>query len=903
MSEATTKLVNELSSIIDRDKFLLLSGVSAVGKTYISHAIVERCKRGDLCHQGQLPSGRNEYEVETELVSIHSSLTYDDFVYGIITETFENQLSFSFKGKLFIDFVNRANQSWNNHESKKYFLIIDDIGRGDIASIFGDAISLIEPHASADYKVSLHGYNDLWMSPNIYIIATYCTTIQAVQEPGYGFLRHFYQRHIESDFHYVNDMASEVFSDFSVTANAMFYTVRRLINDTLRPGGLASSSGVSKYGLGHGVFNSSNISLTMKCIVLPLLQQYIKDGVIDRIASERIEKVKKLISSIYTKDPASSNQQMITGYRKDITPLVYYAEDTTHKPIINLIARIKTQSLLSDDEIITSIMFHPGILVRISGKVDNVPRTYASPGYLFVKKQDRDEYYYGTTRTKDGRPKSPRYLYSSSDSICLSGTEYCVASEMQPKEYRRWGEDLNSDTFINERGSCSPNSIIFRILRTYYKVLDANYTGYLQLFPEDENIRLLKNYINHEFDEFIEYVKGIGSGSDEADVNLERNRMFREGVSKLDFLWKNREDIITWNGQTITIEGVYKMAEQNTYEEYAKAMDELDIHQMILQGPPGTSKTYSARGLLKHIGRSGEVDLSEDELNCLQINDYARWQKAENQSIAWDIVQFHPSYGYEDFVRGIEVSTVEDPDHRGSGIVYKTVDKVLGEMAKLASNPANADVRFYLIIDEINRANLATVFGELIYGLEYRGYQVATPYTVDDSNKVKLPDNLYIIGTMNTADKSIGGIDYAIRRRFLFFSLLPDRDIIVNYNLNSANGDQEQQKAINLEAVALFDNISKLFNADILNSEYYRDDVQIGHTYFLVDSNEQLYLRFRYQILPILHEYYKDGIFQFDQPGDNMDAFSELIRCINGTINLNSENDRVHEAFNNLVRA
>lgn len=104
----------------------------------------------------------------------------------------------------------------------------------------------------------------------------------------------------------------------------------------------------------------------------------------------------------------------------------------------------------------------------------------------------------------------------------------------------------------------------------------------------------------------------------------------------------------------------------------------------------------------------------------------------------------------------------------GSNVSYETVNKILGKIAEVASRKEYEKTKFYLVIDEINRANLATVFGELIYGLEYRGRSVATPYTVKNSNKVELPDNLYIIGTMNTADKSIGGIDYAIRRRFCF---------------------------------------------------------------------------------------------------------------------------------------
>ena len=193
------------------------------------------------------------------------------------------------------------------------------------------------------------------------------------------------------------------------------------------------------------------------------------------------------------------------------------------------------------------------------------------------------------------------------------------------------------------------------------------------------------------------------------------------------------------------------------------------------------------------------------------------------------------------------------------------------------------------------------MFGELIYGLEYRDRSVATPYTVANSNKVVLPSNLYLLGTMNTADKSIGGIDYAIRRRFLFFSLLPDRNVIMNYKITGSGENDSAQMIINQKAVRLFDQVAALFDVANLNSEYYKDDVQIGHTYFLVSSDEQLYMRFRYQILPILREYYKDGLFQFEQISSDSDAWSGLLECITGVIDINTENDRVRDIYSKLT--
>ena len=156
------------------------------------------------------------------------------------------------------------------------------------------------------------------------------------------------------------------------------------------------------------------------------------------------------------------------------------------------------------------------------------------------------------------------------------------------------------------------------------------------------------------------------------------------------------------------------------------------------------------------------------------------------------IVQFHPSYTYEDFVRGI----VAKPNPEGGGgVFYEAIEKTVGKFAKEAYENYNLSLlensnipaqicektglkNYVLVIDEINRANLSSVLGELIYALEYRGKAVESMYEVEEdgakSNKLVLPPNLYIIGTMNTADRSVGHIDYAIRRRFAFVNVLPE---------------------------------------------------------------------------------------------------------------------------------
>jgi hypothetical protein len=162
-----------------------------------------------------------------------------------------------------------------------------------------------------------------------------------------------------------------------------------------------------------------------------------------------------------------------------------------------------------------------------------------------------------------------------------------------------------------------------------------------------------------------------------------------------------------------------------------------------------------------------------------------------------------------------------------------------------------------LIIDEINRANLAQVLGELIYALEYRGSPVQTPYEIDGIGTLAIPrGRFFIIGTMNTADRSIGRIDYAVRRRFAFLQLNPDREVILLQDIEQADKQW---------ATGLFDGVGTLFDSAApadqryLAQEFHPDDVRVGHAYFM-GSQPEVKIRFAYQVHPLLREYYKDGI-------------------------------------------
>ncbi|PRW65368.1 DUF4357 domain-containing protein [Actinopolyspora mortivallis] len=167
-----------------------------------------------------------------------------------------------------------------------------------------------------------------------------------------------------------------------------------------------------------------------------------------------------------------------------------------------------------------------------------------------------------------------------------------------------------------------------------------------------------------------------------------------------------------------------------------------DDKQLVFHGPPGTGKTYLALKLAEFFGGGPE-----------QVS----------------LVQFHPSYSYEDFFEGFRPR--EDPGTRE--VAFRLQDGPLRELADHASLEGNRHLPHFLVIDEINRANLAKVFGELYFLLEYRNRSVRLTYSGDD---FALPPNLFIIGTMNTADRSIALVDAAMRRRFSFVELSPSTE-------------------------------------------------------------------------------------------------------------------------------
>jgi 5-methylcytosine-specific restriction protein B len=223
-------------------------------------------------------------------------------------------------------------------------------------------------------------------------------------------------------------------------------------------------------------------------------------------------------------------------------------------------------------------------------------------------------------------------------------------------------------------------------------------------------------------------------------------------------------------------------------------------------------------------------------------------------------VTFHPSYTYEDFVEGIKPRSTTAGE-----IAYDVVDGVFKQFCKKAQ--ADPNEPYVFLIDEINRGSISKVFGELIHCIEYRGNKTTLPLSKSwypnepDKFEFSIPNNLFLLGTMNTADKSIAFVDYALRRRFSFLELYPDIEAIRQYPY--AN-DETRAKAINLFTQVnrflgwTWDENLKLWKRVQGELEARPKDHLVGHTYFFASNLDQLKEKWEKQVIPLVKEYYFD---------------------------------------------
>lgn len=878
MTTKTEQLLSEITAALFEKKAVLLTGNTGVGKTFLARQVTEQLKNKEY---SSFPSSP-EQSVKVEVISCHNSVTYEDVIGGISAETDSGKMVFEYKDKIIIETILRASSDYKSGKGTKYVLIFDDIQRNDISSLLGDAVSAIG--AESEYrKLHLNERTSVEVTPNFYVIGTYNSAeVGAVQMPS-NLMGRFYVKEILADIKYI--------TEDSESENAIFYEqVRSLVMNYLDMQYKSSTYEQNRYLLGHGYFFGDDVALKIKCQLIPVLRQYVSEGILD---SDAEEPIRLLEAACNDKRSVSKTveENIFSEYRNGVSANQFVTEGSTSVPLENLVGRIIDQRLLSNDDIKNNILFSPLVCYR-EKEVGGV--TYQAQ--LLATNLQYEKIRRGGS---DGRK------FYNGGTLEINEISYHFTGGMQPKEYTVRNPKRKMEIWEIQDGykigeSTSPNVILYRIVWKYYKTLIDNLNLYLSVNAEDIQKRNLCDYITIEWNNFLNDFKlikplGDSDANRKAENNKEANKKVRELIGKLSVLWGEVGDVMLMqDGTKIILEGVDIDMSDNVYNEYKEAMDTLGIKQMILQGPPGTSKTYSAKAFLKYMAHN----CSDAELADIQIADYSQEDKycaklfkgKGKPEIAWDIVQFHPSYGYEDFIRGIKVST----KHGTDTILYETVNKVLGSIAELAKK--HSKTKFFLIIDEINRANLATVFGELIYGLEYRMEPVATPYAINNNNRISLPDNLYLIGTMNTADKSIGGIDYAIRRRFLFFEQLPDVNVIKNHHIDLG----AEQQSINEKACKLFKAVEMIFGEDYLSPEYRREDVQIGHTYFLVDSEDKLMRRFEYQIIPILKEYFKDGIISFDV-GDSTEGFNGFLNCISGKISMNTQQEDIEKIFKSLI--
>ena len=320
------------------------------------------------------------------------------------------------------------------------------------------------------------------------------------------------------------------------------------------------------------------------------------------------------------------------------------------------------------------------------------------------------------------------------------------------------------------------------------------------LFDEAERERLLTEGLPASDDEEAEKDKGI-----EPAAPRTRARSIREAPPQ-------------WQVTEPALHKPYTRADflRETYltEETADELRDLllDKRQIILYGPPGTGKTHVAR----HLGR-WLIGLAEPPPERLTV------------------IQFHPAYSYEEFIEGIRPESRER-----SGRHYVDYPPRPGVFVRFCRQAARIDGPCVFVIDEINRGNIARIFGELMLLLEYRDEAIPLPYS---GGRFRIPPNVHLIGTMNTADRSIALVDFALRRRFHFFHFAADPDLL------------DRWLAQHPSSVPYLGVLYRRLAAEAIDDHNF----DIGPSYFMHDLDEAGLARlWRRSIMPYLEEYYID---------------------------------------------
>lgn len=432
-------------------------------------------------------------------------------------------------------------------------------------------------------------------------------------------------------------------------------------------------------------------------------------------------------------------------------------------------------------------------------------------------------------------------LSTALDKADLSEVELYVATASGDADRRYWWLNANpkiwsfSDIAVGEVQSYTLYNENGNKRRIFQNFLDAK-AGDMLIGYESNPVKQIVaiGRISAEQDGeklFFEKVEGLASPIDYETLKscpeLERMEYFQNPQGSLFKLTRGEYDfildIIREENPLIAEASIDTYTKDDFLDEVY--MTEKRFHNLvavlrnkkniILQGAPGVGKTFAARRLAWSI--MGEKDDGRIEF-----------------------VQFHQNYSYEDFMMGYK--PVEDGFELKYGIFYRFCQKA-------ANQP---DKEFFFIIDEINRGNMSKIFGELLMLIEkdYRGTKLTLAY---NGLPFSVPKNLYIIGMMNTADRSLAMIDYALRRRFSFFEVEPGFD---------SEGFIHYQNGLNNETLNKLVSKVKELNYEIALDKSLGKGFCIGHSYFCgrdICTEEWLHSVLDYDILPMLREYWFDN--------------------------------------------
>ena len=431
-------------------------------------------------------------------------------------------------------------------------------------------------------------------------------------------------------------------------------------------------------------------------------------------------------------------------------------------------------------------------------------------------------------------------LSAALDKVDLSSIELYVAAAPGEQDHGYWWLNANpkiwsfSDIAVGEVQAYTLYNENGNKRRIFQNFLDAK-AGDMIIGYESNPVKQIVaiGRVSAEQDGeklFFEKVEGLTSPIDYATLRgcpeLERMEYFQNPQGSLFKLTRGEFDFIF-----DLIREENPAAQEASIDAYTKSdfLDEVYMTEkryenlvavfrnkknIILQGAPGVGKTFAAKRLAWSM--MGEKDDSRIEF-----------------------VQFHQNYSYEDFMMGYK--PVEDGFELKYGIFYRFCQRA-------ANQP---DKEFFFIIDEINRGNMSKIFGELLMLIEkdYRGTKATLAY---NGLSFSVPKNLYIIGMMNTADRSLAMIDYALRRRFSFFEVEPGFD---------SEGFIHYQNGLNNETLNELINKVKDLNREITLDKSLGKGFCIGHSYFCgrdVCTEEWLHSIVDYDILPMLSEYWFD---------------------------------------------